>query len=62
MIKLFELWTRRPDMTHEEAVRHWTEVHRELLLPHVRSLDIWETVYLQVFNRLLTAFVEKVAF
>jgi len=31
MIKLFELWTRRPDMTHEEAVRHWTEVHAPLV-------------------------------
>src|SRR5262249_6865477 len=26
MIKLLELWTPRPDMTHEQAVRHWTEV------------------------------------
>jgi EthD domain len=31
MIKLFELWTRRSDMTHEEAVRHWTEVHAPLV-------------------------------
>ncbi len=26
------------------------ERYRELLLPHVRSLDIWETVYLQVLS------------
>jgi trans-aconitate 2-methyltransferase len=26
------------------------ERYRELLLPHVRSLDIWETVYLQVLG------------
>jgi uncharacterized protein (TIGR02118 family) len=31
MIKLFELWTRRSDMTHEEAIRHWTEVHAPLV-------------------------------
>ena len=31
MIKLLELWTRRPDMTHEQAVRHWTEVHAPLV-------------------------------
>ena len=31
MIMLFELWTRRSDMTHEEAIRHWTEVHAPLV-------------------------------
>jgi EthD domain len=31
MIKLLELWTRRPDMTQEQAVRHWTEVHAPLV-------------------------------
>lgn len=27
MLKLFEPWTRRPEMTHEAAVRHWIDVH-----------------------------------
>lgn len=31
MIKLFELWTRRPDMTHDEAVKYWQDVHVPLV-------------------------------
>ena len=39
MIKLLELWTRRPDMTHEQAVRHWTEVHAPLVKKTFGGLD-----------------------
>ena len=27
MLKIILFWTRRPDMTHDEAVRYWTERH-----------------------------------
>lgn len=36
MIKLFTLWTRRPDQTHEEAVRYWLDVHAPLLVETYR--------------------------
>lgn len=31
MIKVFAIWTRRGDMTHEEAVKYWLEVHAPLV-------------------------------
>jgi EthD domain len=31
VLKLFEPWTRRLDMTHEQAVRHWLDVHVPLV-------------------------------
>jgi uncharacterized protein (TIGR02118 family) len=31
VLKLFEPWTRRQDMTHDEAVRHWLDVHVPLV-------------------------------
>lgn len=31
MIKLLELWNRRLDMTHDEAVHHWLNVHAPLV-------------------------------
>ena len=36
MLKLLELWTRRSDMTHDEAVKHWQEVHVPLV---IKTLD-----------------------
>ncbi len=31
MIKLLELWNRRLDMTHDQAVKHWLNVHGPLV-------------------------------
>jgi uncharacterized protein (TIGR02118 family) len=31
MIKLLEMWNRRLDMTHEQAVHHWLNVHGPLV-------------------------------
>lgn len=31
MIKLFEMWNRRLDMTHDEAVHHWLNTHAPLV-------------------------------
>lgn len=31
MIKLLEMWNRRPDMTHDQAVHHWLNVHAPLV-------------------------------
>lgn len=38
MIKSLSLLTRRPEITHEEFVRHWVEVHAPLAhaVPRVR--------------------------
>ena len=38
MIKVLGLLTRRPELTHEEFVRHWLEIHGPLALavPGVR--------------------------
>jgi len=31
MIKVFAIWTRRSDMTHDEAVKYWLEKHAPLV-------------------------------
>ena len=38
MIKLVSLLTRRPELTHEQFVRHWRDIHgpRALAVPGVR--------------------------
>jgi len=39
MIKLVELWTRRPDMTHDEAVDYWINKHGPLVMNNVPFVE-----------------------
>ena len=43
-------WRTRLEPLIRTEPTHAGARYRELLLPHVRSLDIWETVYLQVLT------------
>jgi hypothetical protein len=40
LLKLFEPWTRRLDMTHEQAVRHWIDVHVPLVRDALGDLTL----------------------
>jgi len=37
MLKMFELLSRRSDMTHDEAMRYWTETHAALVKESARD-------------------------
>jgi uncharacterized protein (TIGR02118 family) len=40
VLKLFEPWTRRLDMTHDQAVRHWLDIHVPLVKAALGDLTL----------------------